>query len=82
MSRLCFLLYIGKNRVKNGRIYTIFKNWIDTRPKMETNDPNVYPTILGGVSRGFWSLFLDWGARRAVFWHLKRSTFAKIFGTP
>ena len=37
----------------------IFKNWLDTRIKMETHEPNVYPTILGGVSQGFWSLFLD-----------------------
>ena len=28
---------------------------------METNEPNVYPTILGGVSRGFWSPFEDFG---------------------
>ena len=40
----------------------IFKIWLDTRPKMEMHDPNVYPTILGGVSRGFWSPFLDLGA--------------------
>ena len=25
---------------------------------METHDPNVYPTILGAVLRGFWSPFL------------------------
>ena len=49
----------------------IFKNWLDTRPKMETHDPNVYPTILGGVSRGFWTPFLDRGARSAIFWHMK-----------
>ena len=55
----------------------IFKNWLDTRPKMETHDPNVYPTILGGVSRGFWSPFLDWGARSAIFWHLKTGTFCE-----
>ena len=55
----------------------IFKNWLDTRLKMETHDPNVYSTILGGVSQGFWSLLLDWGARRAVFWHLKTGTFGK-----
>ena len=55
----------------------IFKNWLDTRPKMETHDPNVYPTILGGVSRGFWTLFLDWGAVSAIFWHLKTDTFTK-----
>ena len=33
----------------------IFKIWLDTLPKMEMHDPNVYPTILGGVWRGFWS---------------------------
>ena len=42
---------------------------------METNEPNVYPTILGGVSRGFWSPFEDLGAQSAIFWHLKMSTF-------
>ena len=44
---------------------------------METNEPNVYPTILGGVSRGFRSPFKDLGARSAIFWHLKTGTFAK-----
>ena len=44
---------------------------------METNEPNVYPTTLGGVSRGFWSLFEDLGARSAIFWHLKTDTFGK-----
>ena len=43
----------------------------------EMHDPNVYPTILGGVSRGFWSPFLDFGARSAIFWHLKMGTFGK-----
>ena len=55
----------------------IFKIWLDTRPKMEMHDPNVYPTILGGVSRGFWSPFEGVGARSAIFWHLKTGTFAK-----
>ena len=55
----------------------IFKNWLDTRPKMETHDPNVYPTILGGVSRGFWTPFLNRGAQSAIFGHLKTGTFAK-----
>ena len=36
-------------RAPNGSKNIIFKNWLDTRPKMETHDPNVYPTILGGV---------------------------------
>ena len=53
----------------------IFKKWPDTRPKMETHEPNVYPTILGGVSRGFWTPFLYPGARSAIFWHLKTGTF-------
>ena len=55
----------------------IFKNWLRTRPKMETNEPNVYPTILGGVSRGFWGPFEALGARSAIFWHLKTGTFGK-----
>ena len=54
--------------------YAIFKNWLGTRPKMETNEPNVYPTILGGVLRGFWSPFEDLGARSAIIWHLKTGT--------
>ena len=33
-------------RAPNGSKNEIFKNWLDTRPKMETHDPNVYPTIL------------------------------------
>ena len=57
--------------------FAIFKNWLDTRPKMETHEPRVYPTILGGVSRGFWSPFEDLGARSAIFWHLKTGTFGK-----
>ena len=55
----------------------IFKIWLDTRPKMEMHDPNVYPTILGGVSRGFWGLLEALSARSATFWHLKTGTFAK-----
>ena len=57
--------------------FAIFKNWLDTRPKKEMHDPNVYPTILGGVSRGFLSPFLVLGVRSAIFWHLKTGTFAK-----
>ena len=57
------------------------KNWLGTRPKMETNEPNVYPTFLGGrgVSWGFWGPFEALGARSAIFWHLKMGTFAKLF---
>ena len=64
-------------RLQIDRKYAIFKNWPDTRPKMETHDPNVYSTILGGVLRGFWTPFLDLGAQSAIFWHLKMGTFAK-----
>ena len=62
---------------QNDRKYAIFQNWLDTRPKMETHEPNVYLTILGGVSRGFWSQFLDLGAQSSIFWHLKTETFVK-----
>ena len=57
--------------------FAIFKNWLDTRLKMETHEPRVYPTILGGVSRGFRGPFEALGARSAIFWHLKTGTFAK-----
>ena len=69
---------MGKEPLEELKL-AIFKNWLDTRPKMETHDPNVYPTILGGVSRGFWTPFLDWGAQSVVFWHVKTGTF-NIFG--
>ena len=65
-------------RLKNGSKNLIFKNWLDTRPKMETHDPNVYPTILGGVSRGFWTPFLNRGARSAIFWPVKTGTFGRV----
>ena len=55
----------------------IVKIWRDTRPKMEMHDPNVCPTILGGVSWGFWGLLEALSARSAIFWQLKTGTFAK-----
>ena len=55
--------------------FAIFKNWLDTRPKMETHELRVYPTILGGVSRGFWNPFEDLRAQSAIFLHLKTGTF-------
>ena len=64
---------MNRNGIKNA----IFKNWLDTRPKMETHEPNVYPTIWGGVSRGFWTLFLDLGAQSAIFLHVKMGTFGE-----
>ena len=53
---------MGKELLADLNLAT-FKIWLDTPPKMEMHDTNVYPTILGGVSRGFWSPFLDFGAR-------------------
>ena len=35
------------------------------------------PLFWGVFCEGFFILFLDWGARRAVFWHLKTGTFEK-----
>ena len=58
--------------------FAIFKNWLDTRTKMETHELSVYPTILGGVSWGFWSPFLDLGSQSAIFWYLKTGTIAKM----
>ena len=55
----------------------IFKNWLDTRLKMQTHEPNVYRIILGGVSRGFRTPLVDSGARSLIFWHLKMGTFGK-----
>ena len=31
----------------------------------------------GGVSRGFQTLLVDFGAQSLIFWHLKMGTFAK-----
>ena len=44
-----FLLWPFKRvkRAPNGSKNMIFKNWFDSRLKVETHDPNVYPTILG-----------------------------------
>ena len=39
---------------------------------MEAHDPNFYPTMLEGVSRGFLSQFLDLGARSVKKWHFER----------
>ena len=55
----------------------IFKNRLKTRPKVLTHDPNVYQTILGGVSRGIWTPFLNRVAPSAIFWHLKTGTLGK-----
>ena len=64
-------------RLQNASKTLIFRNWLDTCHKKETHEPKLYPTILGGVSRGFWTPFLDLGAQSAIFWHLKMGTFAK-----
>ena len=69
---------MGKELLADLKL-AIFKNWLDTRPKIETHEPNVYPTTLGGVSRGFLSPFLDLGARSAIFWTLKHALLATLF---
>ena len=66
-------------QLQNNKKYAIFKNWLDAHPKMETHGSNVYLTILGGVSLGFWTPFLDLGVQSALFWHLKTGTFAKMY---
>ena len=45
---------------------------------METHEPNVYPTILEGVSRGFWSPFLDLVLEVPFFSTCKRALLAKV----
>ena len=72
-----FGLIYSVKRVKNSEKNATFQNWLKVHPKTETHEPNVYPTILGGVSQGFWSPFLDWGAGSAIFLHLKTGTFVK-----
>ena len=69
-------IIMGKELLAELR-FAIFKNLLDTRPKMETHEQKPYPTILGGVLRGFWSLFEDLGAQGAIFWDSKTGTFAK-----
>ena len=49
--------------------FAIFKNWLDTRPKMETHEPRVYPTSWG-VFRGVFGV-------RSKIWALK----VPFFGT-
>ena len=66
----------------NVTIYTGYKalckcRQVFTHPKMKKPEPNVYPTILGGFSRGFWSPFLYWGTQSAICCHLKTGTFGK-----
>ena len=37
-------MIMGKEPLEELK-FAIFKNWLDTRPKMETHEPNFYPTI-------------------------------------
>ena len=57
----------------------IFTIWLDTRPKMETHDPNFYPTILGGVSRGFLVSVLGLGRSKCHFLALENGQFWQKF---
>ena len=79
------MVQIGLESPKRSKICN-FQNWLDTRPKMETHEANVYSTILGGFSQGFyeqvfWSPFLDLGARSTIFRHLKKGTVDKLLHT-
>ena len=68
-SRFSILAFLeGKTAPKRWKIW-VFQNWLDTRPKIKMQDPNVCSIILGGVSRRFWNPLLDLGARSALFWH-------------
>ena len=58
-------MIMGKELLEDLKL-SFFKNWLDTCPKKKINEPNVYPTFLGGVSRGFWTQFYDLGAQNAT----------------
>ena len=66
-------------QLKNDNKYAFFQNSLINCPKMETHEPNgVFSRIdFWGVSRGFWSPFLDLGARGPIFCHLKRALLSK-----
>ena len=58
-QHICVLGRIaGKTAQKRPKI-VIFQNWPANRPKMEVHGPNVYSTVLGGVSQGFWNPFFE-----------------------
>ena len=70
-------IIMGKEPLAELKL-AIFKIWLDTRPKMEMHDPNVYPTILGGVSQGFRSPFWDLGTQSQF---LKIANFSSVRGS-
>ena len=76
-QHICVLARIAGKTGQKTRKNCHFSKLAYIRPKMKMHEPKVYSTILGGVSRGFWTLLLDWGARSAIFWHLKTGNFAK-----
>ena len=51
----------GKRAPRGAKIGNLLKIWLDTRPKMETHEPSVYPTILGGVFARFFVSVLRFG---------------------
>ena len=74
---LQFWPFTRGKRLQNDGKYGIFQNWLYTRLKMETQESNAHPTILGGVLRGFWTPLVDSSARSLIFRHLKMGTFGK-----
>ena len=64
----------GKNSSETIKNICFFQNWLDTRPKMEMHERNVFPIILGGVfnfAPTFGSLCIIWwieGTQQSSFY--------------
>ena len=69
-------MIMGKEPLEELNL-AIFKNWLDTRPKMEMHEPGLYPTILGFFAR-FLESVRRFGHSKCLFWHLKTGTFGKV----
>ena len=70
-------LVMGKELLTD-RKYVIFKDWLCTRPKMELNEPNVYPTILEVFRKVFGVRSKIW-ALKVPFLALENGHFWQIF---
>ena len=65
---------MGK-RLKNDPKYAIFQNWLKTRPKvLNAQNKHVLHHFGGMLALNF---FFSFGARSAIFWHLKMGTFGE-----
>ena len=61
-------------QLQNDGKYGIFQYWPDTRRKIETQDPNVYPTILGAFREVFGVRSYIW-ALKVPFLALEKALF-------